>query len=176
MAPGTGKFEGRLKMKFPSIKSVNLDCKLDELSRSPPPTLPGGYKAGEKVYFTGLSQTFDDGDRLVHGEQGEVMGPSKKTEGNLLIKFPNNKGNVPCTLAELSRSPPLPGGYKLGEKLYYIGFSQTFDDGNRVVYGEQGVVMGPKRGDASLLLIKFLNNKGNIACTLDQLSRSPPAK
>ena len=42
------------------------------------PLLPGGYKFGEKLYYTGASQTLEDGDRLVHGEQGEVMGPCRR--------------------------------------------------------------------------------------------------
>ena len=32
-----------------------------QVSRSAPP-LPGGYKVGEKVFFTGASLTFDDGE------------------------------------------------------------------------------------------------------------------
>ena len=117
----------RWLIKFPNKKG-NAPCWLGRLlSRSPPPPLPGGYKVGEKLYYTGASHTFDDGDRLVHGEQGEVMGPGNH-EGQLLIKFPNNKGNINCTLDELSRSPPppLPGGYKVGEKLYFTGASETF--------------------------------------------------
>ena len=37
--------------------------------------------------------------RLVHGEQGEVMGPgTSANEVRLAVKFPNNKGNVACKL------------------------------------------------------------------------------
>ena len=72
-------------------------------------SMPGGYKVGEKLYFTGGSQTFESGDRLVHGEQGEVMGPGTgQWKGRLLIKFPNNNDNAACPLDELSRSPPPP--------------------------------------------------------------------
>ena len=42
-------------------------------SSSPPPLLPGGYTIGEKLYYIGASETFDDGDRLVHGEQGVLV-------------------------------------------------------------------------------------------------------
>ena len=68
----------------------------DTLSRSPPPPLPGGYKVGEKLYYIAETYTFDDGDRLVHGEQGEVIGPSPpgEFEGQLQIKIPNNRGIV----------------------------------------------------------------------------------
>ena len=74
-------------------------------------------------------------------------------------------------------APPLPGGYKVGEKLYFIGARETVSTGDRVVHGEQGEVMGPGTGElASQLAIKFPNNKGNVGCSLDNLSRSPPAK
>ena len=88
--------------------------------------LLGGYTVGEMVYHIGASEAFLNGDRLVHGEQGEVIGPSPpgEFEGRLQIKFPNNKGIVHCRPADdLSRSPlpPLPGGYTLGEKLTSSG-------------------------------------------------------
>ena len=71
-----------------------------------PPPLPGGYKAGEKVFFTGAGQTVSTGDKLVHGQQGEVVGPG--TLGTLkgkgvAIRFPGNKGNVQCFLYQVRR-------------------------------------------------------------------------
>ena len=51
---------------------------------------------------------FDEGV-LEYGEQGEVMGPSTgANEGCLDVKFPNNKGNVACKIAKLSRLPVRP--------------------------------------------------------------------
>ena len=76
------------------------------MSRDPPPPLPGGYTVGEKVFFTGSSQTFADGDKLVHGQQGEVMGPATfentKCQG-VKVLFPGNKGNVVCYLYQVRR-------------------------------------------------------------------------
>ena len=176
LGPGTSKnAEGKLRIKFPSIKSADLDYSLERLSRSPPPPLPGGYKLGEKLYYIGSSFAFGEGsNRYVYGEQGEVMGPSKKGD-TLNMIFAGNTYEVACQLDELSRSPPppLPGGYAIGEKLYYLGASIPVDDGDRYVYGEQGEVMGPGDEEGELE-IKFPNNKGNIDCTLDELSRSPP--
>ena len=63
------------------------------MSRDAPPPLPGGYKVGEKVFFTGSSQTFADGDKVVHGHQGEVVGPAilenHKGKG-VAVRFPCN--------------------------------------------------------------------------------------
>ena len=87
-----------------------------QVSRDPPPPLPNGYKLGDKVFYTGTSQTFPTGDKLVHGQQGEVVGPVlgeiHKGKG-VAVRFPGNKGNIGCFLTSgrrLSRvrSPPLP--------------------------------------------------------------------
>ena len=74
--------------------------------KNSPPPLPGGYKVGEKVFFTGASRSFPDGDKLVHGQQGEVVGPatveSIKGKGVRLL-FPGNKGDVDCFLTDVRR-------------------------------------------------------------------------
>ena len=69
-------------------------------------TLPGGYKVGEKVFFTGTSQTFPNGDKVVHGQQGEVTGPTTlethKGKG-VRVLFPGNKQSIGCYLTEVRR-------------------------------------------------------------------------
>ena len=72
----------------------------------PLPPLPGGYKVGEKVFFTDSSQTLSSGDKVVHGQQGEVMGPATlethKGKG-VSVHFPGNKGDVQCCLTHVRR-------------------------------------------------------------------------
>jgi len=68
--------------------------------------LPGGYKVDEKVFFTGASETVSSGDKLVHGQQGEVTGPAncEATKGKgVSVRFPGNKGSVNCYLAAVRR-------------------------------------------------------------------------
>ena len=87
-----------------------------QVSRQPPPPLPGGYFTGRgktmvyftayfivyfMVYFTGKGKTFKNGDRLEHGKQGEVVGPatSKSHKGKgVAVLFPGNKGAIICLL------------------------------------------------------------------------------
>ena len=94
---------------------------------------------GEKLYYTGANQSFDNGDRVVHGEQGEVMGPGNAVR--LRIQFPNNKGNVGCLLASVSRSPPttrrlapapLPGGFDANilRKFAHVQLNCLYEDGD----------------------------------------------
>jgi len=76
------------------------------VSRDAPPPLPGGYKPGEKVFYTGRSETFPSGNKRVYGQQGEVTGPaiseSHKGKG-VAVRFPGNKGNVQCYLNQVRR-------------------------------------------------------------------------
>ena len=77
------------------------------------PALPGGHELGDQLYFTGPNQSFESGDKLTHGQQGEVVGPATgaKHQGNgLKMQFPGNKGHANCSLTRLSREqpPPLP--------------------------------------------------------------------
>ena len=56
--------------------------------------LPGGHAVGQLLFYTGHSQAFDSGDRVTHGQQGEVAGPATSEthvgEG-LAMLFSGNK-------------------------------------------------------------------------------------
>ena len=73
-----------------------------QVSRQPPPPLPGGYTVGEQVYFTWTSESFENGDQVEHGKQGEVVGPGTTGEG-VLVRFPGNKGEINCHLDHVRR-------------------------------------------------------------------------
>jgi hypothetical protein len=71
-----------------------------------PPPLPGGYTLGEKVFYTAASLTLPSGDKLVHGQQGEVAGPAtlETHKGkSVCLRFPGNKGGVDCFLTTVRR-------------------------------------------------------------------------
>ena len=55
--------------------------------------LLGGYKMDELVFYIGPSQTFADGDKVVHGQQGKVAGMLRGNT-HLAVLFPGNKGFV----------------------------------------------------------------------------------
>ena len=247
------------------------------MSRDAPPPLPGGYKLGEKVFYSGTSWTAPNGEKLVHGQQGEVVGPataeSHKGKG-VAVLFPGNKGRVDCYLdtvrrlhaasaspparhrrrphlpahappplhrpgaptpprqapprppwphapsggsgggvrgagvragggvggrgpsltcarlwfgrAQVSREPPppLPGGWKVKDLPYFTGASETLSNGDKVVHGQRGEVVGPATGPKTKgkgVAVLFPGNKGAIECFLYQVRRlhaasaSPPA-
>ena len=74
--------------------------------RNPTQPLPGGYKVEEKVFYTWANETFPSGNKVVHGQQGEVTGPatleSHKGKG-VDVLFPGNKGNISCYLTSVRR-------------------------------------------------------------------------
>ena len=58
------------------------------------------------MFFTGASESFSNGDKLVHGQQGEVTGPAngEATKGKgVSVRFPGNKRDVACFLTEVRR-------------------------------------------------------------------------
>ena len=69
--------------------------------------VPGGYTIGDKIFFIGTSHTFPNGDKLVHGQQGEVGGGATsdyKGKGKgVSVRFPGNKGNIACSPTEVRR-------------------------------------------------------------------------
>ena len=48
------------------------------------------------MFYTGANYTFPSGDKLVHGQQGEVTGPGTGShEGKgVVVRFPGNKVNI----------------------------------------------------------------------------------
>ena len=70
-----------------------------QVSREPPPPLPGGYTVGEQVYYTGAGHTFASGNQLEDGKQGEVVGPAEDESFKgkcVAVLFPGNKGVIDC--------------------------------------------------------------------------------
>ena len=100
------------------------------------------------------------------------------------VFFPRLNDALYCELAELSptKPPALPGGFGVGETVYYLKKSQTFASGNRIVYGGEGTVVGPN-GDPDKVVVEFHADgdakSGKKPCTINckvsSLGREPPA-
>ena len=88
--------------------------------------------------------------------------------------FPGNKGRVECDLASLSHELSLPGGFRVGEELYFIGGGFVDEQGDKAVFGCRGSVTGPARnGDADAVSMSFSGNRGDMHCRAGELSREP---
>jgi len=78
-------------------------------------TVENEYTVGDKVYYKGTGETFENGDRLEHGKQGKVVGPatSERCGGTgVAVLFSGNKGVVYSYLTQArcrrSAHPQLP--------------------------------------------------------------------
>ena len=111
--------------------------------------LPGGYHVGDAVFYTGASETRQNGARLAYGGDGEIVGPATSEyhkDNGVAVRFSANAGAVDCYITQLSRTPPpttLPGGYRVGDTVFYAAPNETFPSGDRVLYGEEGEIVGP---------------------------------
>ena len=108
VGPATKERKGEgLAMWFEG--TLIVECDFDELSRDPPPPLPGKYKLGDMLYNTAESETFPSGNRVVHGAQGQVVGPAMTHEGKgLQLMFEGNTSPITFHIDKLSRDPPPP--------------------------------------------------------------------
>ena len=147
-----------------------------------PNALLGGFSLGEKLYWIGMSEP-DRGsrDRLVHGAVCKVMGSSSIGKPDyVLVQFLGNDVRINCKLTNLSRSPPppLPGGFSIGQKVYYTGDSKTLASGNWLVFGEPCEIMGPTDStepQPDQLNVQFPGRDRHVNCKLSSLSRLQPA-
>ena len=68
----------------------------------------GGWEVKDLPYFTGMSKTFPSGNKLVHGQQGEVVGPGTLEDyvgKGVAVLFPGNKGWIDLLLSDVCRQP-----------------------------------------------------------------------
>ena len=154
---------------------------------------------GEQVYYTGVREILKSGDRLEYGKQGEVVGASigDKVGNGVVLRFSGNKGPIDCNLTKVRRQrshraptpppdqvaferaqvsrdapPPLPGDYKVGEQVYYVGASQisyeAHKDGRRYNHGMQGEVVGPALAGKGVTVL-FPGDKRGIRCEITEV-------
>ena len=160
-------------VQFPGNKG-RIEFNLYRLSRAAPPTtLLGGYRIGDEVFYAGVYEEWSNGDRLVYGAKGEVVGPATSEA----VKGKGVNG-INCFLTNLSRSepPPLPGGYSVGDEVFWTGESKTFLRGSRLLYGGKVEVVGPATSEAAKgkgVKVRFTEHS-SIDCFLTNLSRAAP--
>ena len=134
---------------------------------------------GHEFYFNGTEVVLDDGSPLLRGERGKVVGPASSSSHfrkGLRMRF--GARHVDVLLEQLGDRPPLPlpGGFAPGDIVYYTStYYQAFSNGDRLMFGERGTVVGPATAasHAEGLTVRFDGNRGNVDVFLIQLSREP---
>jgi len=119
--------------------------------------LANGWRIGETAYYNGASEVFSPTEKLNFGQAGTVTGPCEDGDSDddeyLSIRFPGNAKCIAVPIDELCKAPvptTLPGGFKLGEEVYYSG---------------------PPMEYVSVL---FQKNKNNVFTKIAALVREPP--
>ena len=148
--------------------------------------LPDNYSLGQKVWFCGAPQRLQGDDRVEYGLEGEVVEASifnahdelTGAQKRLSIKFQGNTERVECYLGELSKAwppPPLPGGFSVGQQVFFRGVRQRLLSGDRVGDNRPGEVVGASSIDpATRVAVRFPDNVNATDCHVDTLSTAPP--
>ena len=100
--------------------------------------------------------------------------------------YPGNKFEVDCYPGNLARaSPPeeLPGGFRVGDRVRFVGVGETFKPlfggaGDRLTHGQVGTVTGGStvgdEADHERVKVLFPGNNFGIDCIVHVLSREAP--
>lgn len=178
---GDGKDDERVWVLFPGL-GYGCIC-LEQISRDPP-VIPGGYNLGDLVYFCGPSRPAGcNGDKLTFGQLGEVAGRATCSRpghrADVAVVFPGNEDAADVRLAELSRElPSIPGGFTLGDEVFYSGPDWTYSNGDRLTYGAKGEVVGRScQGDGKddeRAAVLLPGNRVAAHLRLAEISRDPP--
>ena len=74
----------------------------------------------------------------------------------------------------MEQSQTFESGHTAGDKVSYTGTGETFENGDRLEHGTQGMVMGPassERCGGTGVAVLFSGNKGVVDCDLTQARR-----
>lgn len=92
------------------VATVSIRCLPISLSRTEPPPLPDGYILGEKVFYTGETKTFDNGETLNNYQSGVVVGHASKESSHfgksVHVHFVDSQIFRSILLTELRREKP----------------------------------------------------------------------
>ena len=69
--------------------------------------LPGGYSAGDEVFYRAEDFTFANGFQLKRGAKGKVIRACDDDDAMLTVKFPGSEKYLDLLLTELSRTRAL---------------------------------------------------------------------
>jgi hypothetical protein len=145
--------------------------------------IPGGFQIGEQIYYGGPARKYPNGDEIAFGAAGFVCGPAAVGDGmddrRVAIRFPHHKDRKAIRLGLLSyEAPVIPGGFSVGEQVFWCGMNWTFENKDKLVFGASGVVtgrafVGEERDDVRVA-VNFSGNKSAVAMRLHEISRERP--
>lgn len=155
------------------------DAAVDMCAESRPilPLTKSGYSVGELVYFSGARQHFQNGDELLFGMPGEILGDSESEQDHIRVHFRGHKDFTNARCSDLSRQPPvIPGDFEVGDRVFWSGEAETFESGDRLRFGLAGEVVGRSsqggRADEACLAVHFDGNAKITDVLLTSVSKA----
>ena len=112
-----------------------------------PPALPGEYKIGDRVICC-IERVFDPGGSVSIGDEGTVLGPdyddepsvSNTADRYVQCIFTQMRASDDLLVSEIRR--PLPGGYKVGDRVICC-IQQDLGNRGSLSVGDEGIALGP---------------------------------
>jgi hypothetical protein len=181
---GRGSQEKRLFVLFDGNETP-MEITMNQVSIDVP-VIPGGYDAGEDIYYCGELEKFSNGDTLENGLKGEVLGRS--TTGNdmdekrVKVLFDGHTSGICVLLSQVMRDyPVIPGGFEISQMVTYVGDSnKTFKNGDKLEAGMSGKVSGRSTiGDGldeERVKLRLIGNKGSVAVNICELEPNKGGK
>lgn len=128
------------------------------------------FQVKDSVYFVGDSHRFPDGDKLMYGSVGRVVSTSFKKE--VCVKFEHIRESIAIQFKYLSRKAPepLPRGFKVKQRVFYIGASKRQRNGMILKCGISGLVVGAV--GVNYVRVRF--PRGAVSCSPSELSCRAP--
>jgi hypothetical protein len=137
-----------------------------------------GFVVNEIVYFSGVEQVFGNGDRLAFGLQGVVVGDGEYI-GFVAVLFDGHKDFTNAHCSEVCRQlPVIPGGYELGERVFWTRGGEKLHSGDRLHFGLLGEIVGRStqgtNKDDESVAVHFDGNRKVTDVLLSSISRKKP--
>jgi len=152
----------------------------DFMRRSSAPKPESSYFAGDAAYYGGMETRTPGGRDVVFGSECQVLiGGSSSSGDDAVVAFPGDVVGVCVPWAWISKDKPLiPGGYSIGDMIFYCGPCMHLTSGDILSFGLEGVVMcrsdlGDGRDDHCLAAF-FAGHRSIVNVFLSELARAPP--
>eukprot|EP00927_Polykrikos_kofoidii_P044571 TRINITY_DN38501_c0_g1_i1.p1 TRINITY_DN38501_c0_g1~~TRINITY_DN38501_c0_g1_i1.p1 ORF type:complete len:671 (+),score=154.91 TRINITY_DN38501_c0_g1_i1:123-2135(+) len=177
-----GSTDKRVMVLFDGNDSP-MDIGIYQVSRNHP-RIPGDYQPDDKVYYCGEAETFANGDVLEFGLEGQVQGRSTtgdaSDERRVKCFFNGHKAGMAVFLTQVMKEVPvLPGGFNVGDTVYYVGKSNSnFANGDKLHVNLRGHIsayasMGDGNDDKRVK-VRFEGNKAPMNVFAYEVSLRPP--
>lgn len=154
----------RVRVKFPQ-NSNYVPCDMSALLFTN--QMPNGFTLGQQVFFIGNDYTCDNGAVWKNGTCCQLLRPARMSESStefdgFYLHFPGVAGKNKVVFSQIIHSnKESMQGYTLGQTVWYTGKFHQYDGGT-AEKGQQGIVAGPVKSDASSIRIQFPHNKRQV--------------